>query len=107
MNKNALEKLLWSIALPGLGQLLNGKYIKGIALLVLEFLINVKANFNKVILLSHYGEILSAIEQTNYQWLMFYPCLSFLAMWDAFKETGEILGGISDKVRNKAKFHVL
>lgn len=29
-DKGAGEKLLWSIALPGLGQLLNKKYAKGI-----------------------------------------------------------------------------
>lgn len=29
-----------------------------------------------------------AIEQANYQWLMFYPCLYFFAMWDAFKDAG-------------------
>lgn len=28
-----------------------------------------------------------AIEITNYQWLMFYPCLYFFAMWDAYKDS--------------------
>jgi hypothetical protein len=83
-----MEKLLWSIALPGFGQLLNGKYIKGIVLIFLEFLVNVQGNFNEVILLSFHGEIEMAIEQANYQWLMFYPCLYFFAMWDAYKDAG-------------------
>jgi hypothetical protein len=78
-----IEKLLWSIALPGFGQLLNHKYIKGILLITLEFLVNVLSNFNKAIILSFQGDILSAIKITNYQWLMFYPCLYFFAMWDA------------------------
>lgn len=69
----AKEKLLWSIALPGFGQILNGKLIKGIFILFLEILINVQANFNEVIILSFHGDIVSAIEQTNYPWLMFYP----------------------------------
>ena len=47
MNKNPFEKLMWSIALPGFGQYLNGKYFKGTILLILEFLINVQANFNQ------------------------------------------------------------
>jgi hypothetical protein len=93
VNKNAIEKLLWSIALPGFGQLLNGKYIKGFTLIVLEILVNVQANFNEVIMLSFHGDIRSAIVQTNYQWLMFYPCLYFFAMWDAFKDAG---GGKKD-----------
>ncbi|WP_019390880.1 hypothetical protein [Priestia filamentosa] len=84
----AKEKLLWSIALPGFGQILNGKLIKGIFIHFLEILINVQANFNEVIILSFHGDIVSAIEQTNYPWLMFYPCLYFFAMWDAFKDAG-------------------
>lgn len=83
-----MERIFWSIALPGFGQLLNGKYIKGIVIIFLEFLINVKANFNEIILLSFQGKIEEAIQQANYGWLMFYPCLYFFAMWDAYKDAG-------------------
>ncbi|MBS4219772.1 hypothetical protein KHA96_15770 [Bacillus sp. FJAT-49711] len=85
---DAKEKLLWSIALPGFGQLLNGKYIKGIVLILLEFIVNVKGNFNIVIMSSFHGDIETAINQANFQWLMFYPCLYFFAMWDAYKDAG-------------------
>ena len=85
---NQTEKLLWSIALPGFGQLLNGKYVKGIVFLILELLINFKANLNTVIILSFQGEIKNAIEATNYHWLLFYPCLYFFAIWDAWKDAG-------------------
>ncbi|MEH7385450.1 hypothetical protein V7147_08590 [Bacillus sp. JJ1521] len=88
MNKNAFERLMWSIALPGFGQYLNGNYFKGTVLLILEFLINVQANFNQVILLSFHGEIGDAIKHAEYQWLMFYPCLYFFSMWDAVKDAG-------------------
>lgn len=84
----AKEKLLWSIALPGFGQILNGKYIKGLAFILLEIIINIQSNLNEVILLSFNGEIDRAIQSTDYQWLMFYPCLYFFAMWDAFKDGG-------------------
>ncbi|MET3698099.1 hypothetical protein SAMN05877753_10746 [Bacillus oleivorans] len=77
MNKSPYKKLMWSIALPGFGQYLNGKYFKGTVLLILEFLINIQANFNQVILLSFHGEIDDAIQHADYQWLMFYPCLYF------------------------------
>src|SRR5699024_7379817 len=87
-DKDAVEKLLWSIALPGFGQLLNGKYIKGIVLISLELLVNVQGNLNEIILLSFHGEVEEAIQQADYQWLMFYPCLYFFAMWDAFKNAG-------------------
>lgn len=85
---NAIEKLLWSIAFPGFGQFLNGKVIKGIIFVILEFWVNVKANFNVVIISSFQGDIQKAILQADYQWLMFYPCLYFYAMWDAFKDAG-------------------
>ncbi|HLS07499.1 hypothetical protein [Lentibacillus sp.] len=81
-----LEALLWSIALPGFGQLLNRKFFKGLLLIILEFVINVLGNFNDIIILSFHGNIQEAINQTNYGWLMFYPCLYFFAMWDAYKD---------------------
>lgn len=82
-----LEAILWSIALPGFAQLLNRQIIKGITFVFLEFLINVNSHFNMVILYSFQGNIKEAIEATNYQWLMFYPCLYFFAMWDAYKDS--------------------
>lgn len=85
---NPKEKLLWSIALPGFGQLLNGKYFKGIIFISLEFLINGQSHFNELILLSFNVEIERAIDKTEYQWLMFYPCVYFFAMWDSFKDAG-------------------
>lgn len=91
-NKNErskkLEMLLWSIAFPGFGQLLNARYVKGIAFIVLEIIVNVMGNFNTIIVLSFNGNIREAVEQTNYLWLMFYPCLYFFAMWDAYRDAG-------------------
>ncbi|WP_044748845.1 hypothetical protein [Bacillus alveayuensis] len=84
----AIERLLWSIALPGFGQFLNQKYIKGIIIMILEFFINVQSNFNEVIRLSFLGRIEESVHIINYQWLMFYPCLYFFAMWDAYKDAG-------------------
>ncbi|MEH6954359.1 hypothetical protein [Neobacillus drentensis] len=81
-----LEAILWSIALPGFAQLLNKKILKEIAFIFLEFLVNVNSHFNMVILYSFQGNIREAIEATNYQWLMFYPCLYMFAMWDAYKD---------------------
>ena len=83
-----MKKFLWRIALPDFGQLLNGKYIKGIVLIFFEFLINVQGNINEIIISSFQGYIDLAIEQANFQWIMFYPCLYFFAMWDAYKDAG-------------------
>ncbi|WP_144553235.1 hypothetical protein [Bacillus sp. X1(2014)] len=83
-----IESILWSIALPGFSQILNGRLFKGFLFIGLEFVINVMANFNEIIRLSFIGNIEGAVSQANYQWLMFYPCLYFFAMWDAFKDAG-------------------
>lgn len=83
-----LEAVLWSIALPGFAQLLNHHYIKGILFIGLEILINVMGNLNTIIILSFHFKIEEAIAQTNYLWLMFYPCLYFYAIWDAYKNAG-------------------
>lgn len=82
------ETLFWSIALPGFGQILNGKFMKGIVLIFLEFLINVKASLNVVIVYSFHGEIDKAIGHADYQWLMFYPCVYMFAIWDAYRDAG-------------------
>jgi hypothetical protein len=82
------EVLFWSIALPGFGQYLNGKILKGTVLILLEFIVNVKSGLNYAILPSFYGNIQEAIAHTNFQWLMFYPCLYLFAMWDAYRDAG-------------------
>lgn len=89
------EALLWSIALPGFGQFLNGSVIKGIAFIILEFLVNVQSNFNLAIMYSFTGEINKAIEITDFQWLMFYPCLYMFAMWDAYREANGKINSFS------------
>jgi hypothetical protein len=88
MNKDkdkTLEVVLWSIAFPGFGQLLNKQITKGLVFIFLEILINVFSRFNTAILLSFIGDIQGAINVTNYQWLMFYPCIYMYAIWDAYK----------------------
>ncbi|KGT38510.1 hypothetical protein P9232_10965 [Weizmannia sp. CD-2023] len=80
-----LEAIVWNIALPGFAQLLAGRYVKGIMFLFMEFLINVNSRFNEAIMLSFLGRTREAGNIVDYGWLMFYPCLYFFAMWDAYK----------------------
>ncbi len=87
-NHNILKAALWSIAIPGLGQLANGKYLKGFLLLFLEFLINVKSGLNTFIIYSFHLQTTAAVKMTDYQWLMFYPCLFMFAIWDACHDAG-------------------
>jgi hypothetical protein len=72
-----IESILWSIALPGFSQILNGRLIKGFLFIGMEFVINVMANFNEIIRMSFIGDIEGAVLQTDYQRLMFYPCERF------------------------------
>ena len=85
-NNNALEAALWSLALPGFGQIINKKYLKGLTLLGLELLINMRSGLNTIIIYSFHGQTLEATNSTNYQWLMFYPCLYLFAIWDAYRD---------------------
>jgi hypothetical protein len=87
-NHRRLEKILWSVALPGFGQLLNRQYLKGVLLIVLEAIINIGSNLNLAIISSFQGDIELAIRQTNYQWLMFYPCVYMFGVWDAYRDAG-------------------
>jgi hypothetical protein len=85
---NAVEKVFWSIAFPGFGQILNGKLIKGFVFIFLECLININANLNEVIVFSFIGDFNQAIEKTNYEWIMFYPCIYSFAIWDSYRDAG-------------------
>ncbi|MGM0920052.1 MAG: hypothetical protein ACQEWW_02315 [Bacillota bacterium] len=80
-----LEVVLWSIAFPGFGQLLNRQLIKGILFILLELVINTNSHFNQGIMLSFLGEIDAAIKTVEFGWLMFYPCIYMFAMYDAYK----------------------
>ncbi|CDQ18399.1 hypothetical protein SAMN05192559_101987 [Halobacillus karajensis] len=86
MKEKRLEILLWSIAFPGFGQILNGQVIKGLAFIILEIILNVNSSFNMAIIHSFHGNITKAIEVTDYQWLMFYPCVYMFAVWDAYRK---------------------
>jgi len=88
VRSDKIEKIVWSVALPGFAQFLNKKYFKGLVFVALEVLINVQARLNQAIIFSFHGEIQKAIEVTNYGWLMFYPCLYLFAIYDAYKDAG-------------------
>ncbi len=79
------QAIMWSIALPGFSQLLTGHYFKGTLFVLTEIIINVYSHFNTSIMYSYLGEFSKAEEVINYEWLLFYACLYFFAMWDAYQ----------------------
>ncbi|MGG3469920.1 hypothetical protein ABES02_20840 [Neobacillus pocheonensis] len=82
---NKLEAVLWNIAFPGFSQLLMGQYIKGLLFVALEFVMNGYSKFNQAIMYSFLGEIDKAEAVTNFQWLMFYPCVYMFSLWDGYR----------------------
>lgn len=84
----SMECLLWSIAFPGFGQILNGRFLKAVVFIILEFLVNMNGNINTAIMASFLGNIDKAIQVTNYQWTLFYPCIYTFAIWDAYRDAG-------------------
>lgn len=93
LSRSPTVALLWSICIPGFGQLYNRDYIIGLLLVILEFAINVKAHLNLAILYSLRGQVLLASQITDYQWLLFYPCVYAYSMWHAYNKALEIEPG--------------
>lgn len=81
---------MWNIAFPGFGQLLNRRYLKGVLLITLEVIINVQSHLNRVIQSSFHGDISGSIAETDYQWLMFYPCVYMFGIWDAYRDAEDV-----------------
>ncbi|MCM3763948.1 hypothetical protein [Neobacillus niacini] len=75
--------MLWSLMLPGFGQLYNRDFVTGFALIVLEIVINVKSELNQVLLYSFRGKLAEAHEIGDLGWGLFYPSFYAFAMWQA------------------------
>ncbi|MEH7414354.1 hypothetical protein V7266_03555 [Neobacillus drentensis] len=82
--KSPRAALVWSLVLPGFGQLYNKDYFVGSLLLVLEFLINLKSHLNLVLVSTFNGDILQAHQAVNYGWGLFYPSIYGFALWQAY-----------------------
>src|SRR4051812_47498921 len=75
---------LFSILMPGFGQIYNGKFLKGIIFVVLEHCDNIFAHINKAIYLDFNGLHQQALAVVNYQYLLFYPGFYAYNVWDAW-----------------------
>jgi hypothetical protein len=81
--KSPCAAMLWSLVLPGFGQLYNRDFINGFAMILLEFIINVKADLNLTLLFSFRGKLAQAHEFGDLRWGLFYPSFYAFAMWQA------------------------
>lgn len=84
MTKKPAMGIIWSIAFPGFGQIYNQQYLKAILFIFLELLINLNGNLNRSIIHSFFWEIEISQSILNYNWIMFYPCVYVVPMWDAY-----------------------
>jgi len=82
--KSPISAMLWSIALPGLGQIYNRDYIPAFLLIGLEFLVSISSNLNLAILYSFNGDFQQAHSVINYQWGLFYPAIYGFSIWQAY-----------------------
>lgn len=92
LSRSPLGAALWSVAIPGFGQLYNGKYIKATVFIVLEFIINVNSNLNMAIFHSFLFDIARAQQVIDFEWLMFYPCMYVFAIFDAYHDCCQQIG---------------
>lgn len=76
--------LVWSLFMPGFGQLYNNNYFHAFFFISMEIFINNMGKINLSIYHSFNGDFLKALEILNFQWAMFYPCLYAFSAWDAF-----------------------
>ncbi|MBM7654438.1 hypothetical protein [Neobacillus cucumis] len=75
---------LFSLLMPGFGQIYNKQFIKGIAFLVIEHFDNWTGNINKAIQLDLNGFHHQALESVMYDGMLFYPGFYVYAVWDAW-----------------------
>jgi hypothetical protein len=82
--KSPYAAAVWSMVLPGFGQLYNKDYIIGFVLIGFEFLINLYSNLNLALVYSFTGDFTRAHSVIDYRWGMFYPSLYAFSIWQAF-----------------------
>jgi hypothetical protein len=82
--KSPYAAAVWSMILPGFGQMYNKDYIIGFVLLGFEFLINLYSNLNLALVYSFTGDFAQAHSVIDYSWGMFYPSLYAFSIWQAF-----------------------
>lgn len=79
---------LLSFVMPGLGQVHNHQFTKGIILLILEHILNKLSNINASLMLSFSGQHNEALQLINYDFALFYPGFYALCTYDAVLYSG-------------------
>lgn len=93
----------WSIAFPGMGQILLSKYIIGFLLFIWEVLINYKAHINLLIFYSFIGDFEKAKQVVDIRWMSLYIPMYIFSIWDSYRTTIDINHKYILAVREDAK----
>jgi hypothetical protein len=75
---------LFSMLMPGFGQLYNRQFLKSVFLLIVEHYDNVFGKINTAIHLDFNGFHQKALETANFQYVLFYPGFYAYTVWDAW-----------------------
>lgn len=84
--RSPLVAALWSVAIPGFGQIYNRHYLKGIIFIIMEFFINLNSHLNVGIYYAWLFDIPHSQQIVDYEWVLFYPCTYVFAIYDAYND---------------------
>lgn len=85
--KSPWSALVWSVAIPGFGQLYNREFLLGVFLMIWEVVVNLLANLNLSILYSFRGDLQASYDVVNWEWALFYPSVYAYGIWQAFNSS--------------------
>ncbi|MCL6610091.1 MAG: hypothetical protein K6T66_00975 [Peptococcaceae bacterium] len=88
--RNPWMPMWWSAALPGLGHLCQGAYLRGLLLMSWEILVNIKARLNQAIVYTFTGQFGKAGETLDREWALFYGVIFFFAIYDSYRISVEV-----------------
>ncbi|GIM44722.1 hypothetical protein DNHGIG_02710 [Collibacillus ludicampi] len=75
---------LFSMLMPGFGQIYNGQFTKGVFFLIVEHFDNILGKISQAIHLDFNGLHQQAVEAANFEYLLFYPGFYAYCIWDAW-----------------------
>jgi hypothetical protein len=75
---------LFSILMPGFGQVYNRQFVKGIIFLIIEHYDNTLGHINEAIHLDFNGFHQEAINVIKFEYMLFYPGFYVYCVWDAW-----------------------